>query len=619
MKPLTLAAVAVLANLVISSTSHATAPKVEGQDVSSTAPEVQYVVSDRGVHLAAKTRKGSRFVVTVDGLAGPKFDDLLTPTFMWVDPRQYPNGSLGTGSGRHKTDQITPRPVVFSKDGNHNAYVARVGEDWVVYKDGQDMLHLPAPKYGQDFRMEFVGDDARHFLFARAGYPGYELWVDGKQWPGTYISAGAGVDSTDPIISRDGEHIAYLAQIDRDKRTLIVDGKDAGYYGEKLQFTPDGKHLISVAQKPQGTSLQVDGKSLFTVKQLITYYVAPAGNRIASVMVHHYPDGSMGQVLIIDGKPVESTLCKDGIKAFVFSPDGKHYAAVCANAPNLLWVVADGKKGQQYDQVALPVLGTTLPSIGYSPDSSKLVYVAHGGGKNFMIINGEESDDAFDFIGGYLFSFDGKRFAFAGTQTTSGKNNPIFIDGKAERFEKSVSIDNFDFSPEGSRYAYIGPGNYGGGMYIDGKPASLAATDFCFSPDGKHIAVTGFDPAKNINGFWVDGVMVYKGERHPEYLTFSTDSQHVYWCVLEPDKAKPGSYVNVTYADAHPVVRCDNVGQFRQLTIPGGYSMNTTHPGWQPTGQSGLACLGPVEDSVKRFVITPSDTSVATVVANPVK
>lgn len=618
MKTSTLVVGALLANLTVTP-AWATAPKAETQDVAPVSTEVQYVVSDRGVHLAAKTRKGSRFVVMVDGVAGPKFDDLLTPTFMWVDPRSFPNGSLGTGSGRHKTDQITQRSVVFSKDGNHHAYVARVGEEWVLYKDGQDFLHLPPPKYGQDFRLEFVGDDAKHLLFARAGYPGYEFWVDGKQWPGTYISAGTGLDSTDPIISPDGEHIAYPAQIDRDKRTLILDGKDAGYYGEKLQFTPDSKHLISVAQKPQGMSLLVDGKPLFNPKQLITYYVAPIGHHIAAVIGHHFPDGTQGQVLIVDNKPVEATACKEGIKTVVFSPDAKHYAAVCANAPNVYWVVADGKKGQQYGQVALPVLGATVPSIGYSPDSAKLVYVAFGGGKNFMVVNGEESDDAFDFIGGYRFSADGKRFAFAGTQLNSGKNNPIFIDGKAERFEKSVSIDNFDFSPDGSRYAYIGPGNYGGGMYVDGKSMSVAAYDFCFSPDGKHIAVTGFDPAKNLHGFWIDGVQVYKGERHPDYLTFSADSQHVYWCVVEPNKTKPGYWDNVTYADGQPVARGDNVGQFKQLTVPIGYSMNTIHPGWQATGQSGLTCLNPVDDSVKRVVITPSDTSVATLVANPVK
>ena len=618
MKALTLIVLSLLTTF-LGQAIYAAAPKVEEQDVAIVDPDVRYVVSDHGVHLAAKTRKGSRWIVVVDGVAGPKFDELLMPTLMWVDPRHFPNGSLGTGSGRHATDQHSSQSVVFSKDGQHFAYVARVGEEWSVIKDNAELMRLPAPKYGGDFRMEFVGDDAKHFMFVRMGYPGYEFWLDGQQWPGTYTSAGSGLDSLDPIVSPDGSHIAVPTQIDREKRSIVLDGKDTGYYGEKLSFTPDSKHLVSIGQKQQGMSLQLDGKSLFTAKQLITYYLAPVGNRIASVLVHHYPDGTLGQFVVVDGKPVEATVCKEGIKAFVFSPDGKHYAAICANAPNVLWVVTDGKKGQQYDQLAMPVLGSMLPSIGYSPDSAKLVYVAHGGGKNFMVINGEESDDAFDFVGGYLFSFDGKRFAYTGTQSSSGKNNPIFIDGKAERFERGVTIDQFDFSPEGSRYAYIAMGNYGGPIYVDGKSASLAAEDFRFSPDGKHIAISGYRPTDNVNGLWVDGVQVYKGERHPALVSFSADSQHLYWNVMEANKAKPGYYDNVTYADGQPVFHCDNVGIATTLMIPTGYNRYTTHPGWQATGESGLTGIGPVGDSVKRFVITPSDTSVVTLVANPVK
>ncbi len=71
------------------------------------------------------------------------------------------------------------------------------------------------------------------------------------QWPGYCASGGGGSDGTlDPIISPDGEHVAYVAQIARDKQALIVDGKDAGYFGGHLQFTADSQHLISVSNSP---------------------------------------------------------------------------------------------------------------------------------------------------------------------------------------------------------------------------------------------------------------------------------------------------------------------------------------------------------------------------------
>ncbi|HUK81694.1 MAG TPA: hypothetical protein VLZ12_03590, partial [Verrucomicrobiae bacterium] len=56
--------------------------KVEEQEVGpvGTLQDVNYVVSPHGVHLASVARKGSRMNVIVDGVAGPKFDEIITPT-----------------------------------------------------------------------------------------------------------------------------------------------------------------------------------------------------------------------------------------------------------------------------------------------------------------------------------------------------------------------------------------------------------------------------------------------------------------------------------------------------------------------------------------------------------
>jgi len=200
-----------------------------------------------------------------------------------------------------------------------------------------------------------------------------------------------------------------------------------------------------------------------------------------------------------------------------------------------------------------------------------------------------------------------------------GKNSPIIIDGKIERFERSITLDQFDFSPDGSRYAYIGSGQYGAPIYLDGSTVPVAATDFIFSPDGKHIAISGYGPTDNVHGLWVDGKRVYKGERNPDFMTFSSDNQHCYWQVVEPDPAKAGYWNHVTYVDGKPVARCDNVGNFTAVTMPAGYSRYTIHPGWQTVGDSGLACLGPVDDTIKRVMVTPSDSSVTTMVAGAAK
>src|ERR1700716_592659 len=80
---------AVLGMLCAASVAGAAEAKVEEQEVGPVgAPQdVKYVVSPHDVHLATVFRKGSRMVVTLDGVAGPKFDEIITPTLPWVDPR----------------------------------------------------------------------------------------------------------------------------------------------------------------------------------------------------------------------------------------------------------------------------------------------------------------------------------------------------------------------------------------------------------------------------------------------------------------------------------------------------------------------------------------------------
>ena len=52
--------------------------KVEEQVVAPAGRDVTYLVSPSGVHLAAVANKGSRIVVLIDGVEGPKVDKMLT-------------------------------------------------------------------------------------------------------------------------------------------------------------------------------------------------------------------------------------------------------------------------------------------------------------------------------------------------------------------------------------------------------------------------------------------------------------------------------------------------------------------------------------------------------------
>src|SRR5437868_982512 len=50
---------------------------LESQVVATGQPGMRFIVSPRGAHLAVITQKGSRFVVLVDGVPGPLFDEIV--------------------------------------------------------------------------------------------------------------------------------------------------------------------------------------------------------------------------------------------------------------------------------------------------------------------------------------------------------------------------------------------------------------------------------------------------------------------------------------------------------------------------------------------------------------
>ena len=290
-------------------------------------------------HLATVAHKGSRIAVTVDGVTGPKFDEIVAPSISYIDPRPYQNVNIN----------LIPRnlPVTFSRDGKRFAYVARQGQEWVVMADGKEMLRIPAAT-GQDIRLEFSGDDGKHLFFAKSGFAGYELWVDGQKMPGYYGSGGGGTEGTiDPLITRDGAHFAYVASMGThpgDKRTVIVDGKDAGYLGDNLAYTADGTHLFAIVRQGAVVWLAVDGKPKIKTDGIAQIIMAPSGNGFAAVLQRLQPPG---QFLIFNGKKVEGSDCQS-IDKVVISPDGKHFAAICSASAQVKFVLIDGKKGQEY-------------------------------------------------------------------------------------------------------------------------------------------------------------------------------------------------------------------------------------------------------------------------------
>ena len=81
--------VLVLLGIFASVSAPALAANVEQELAGPTGEKVKYVVSPLGGRLAAVGPKGSRVVVSVDGVVGPQFDRIVETVFGYIDPRPY--------------------------------------------------------------------------------------------------------------------------------------------------------------------------------------------------------------------------------------------------------------------------------------------------------------------------------------------------------------------------------------------------------------------------------------------------------------------------------------------------------------------------------------------------
>ena len=595
-------------------------PKVDEQVVGPVVQDAKYIVSPQGTHLATVGRKGSRMMVTVDGVAGPKVDEVVTPVLAFIDPRPY----TSTSGSEAPPPQPQPQAVTFSKDGKHYAYIARVGQEWLLLEDNKEVLRLPAAGMvggtagigaiagNTDVRLQFAGDDGKHLFFGKSGYAGFELWVDGQKMPGYYASGGSGEGTVDPLIYANGDHFAYLAKMGtrpEDKRVLIIDGKEAEYLGENLQVTADG-HLVSISREKEGDRLLVDGKSLFKARQILAVHVAPAGHRIFRCSGIRIRTAALASSCWwMANRP----------KRRCARPSSRWSSAPTANAgPQPAGAPAPNGSSPTARRPGVPVHRADrrqpYPRAVLLARFLHVVYVAHAASKSFVVTDEDESD-AYDSSPLFRFMPDGKGLLTYGQQAQAWV---LSLDGKVTRLPPRtyVQMDSFTWSPDHSHYAYNVGFAARGEVYEDGKTTGLSGT-FSFSPDSKHLAVVGSRAADAKAGLFVDGELAYAMVQSIAYHAFSPDSQHLFWMSLEPvTTPNPvDAFEWVTYADGKAVAHHDRSPAAQALLFPHGFGQfATTPPAWSVNPDGVLHLLTPSAEGIKHIKATPgSDTSLARV------
>jgi hypothetical protein len=569
---------------------------------------ITYTLSPNGLHLATAGPKGSRFVVTVDGVEGEKFDEILQAasdvTIVYGD------------DGYPMAQQVKRvRAVAFSPDGLRHAYAARAGKDVIVILDGKECFRGPyyAPDPNTVGFLSFT-PDGKHLLFQarESSFDHFKLMMDGKPvTPGLGAPWYATNQPPYPFFSADGARWGLFGNKPKTidgggELFLMIDGKDVGYTSRRVMFTPDGKHVVCdvrAGDAGKSNALLVDGQPILTVPSAIDRFMVSSSGDIAAIA-----SAEPGKKqLYLNGNAVSGT---ENIQDVIFSPDGKHWAARCASSPSW-YVVVDGKKQQSYDMVH---------AIAFTPDSSKCVYLAQAGAKEFVVTNGEEDNGSQNILVRPMFGKSGNHIAYC-ARNGSGKFSVIH-DGKT--LPECRSVNGLTLSPDGARYAYYSenhvPGSYTPKvqLIVDGEAKDGGRPyNVLFSPDSKHVAAmssaTDGKPAIYLDGQFVP---IPKGLEGAVLQAFTPDSQHL--LIKGNERSKDGSKSFDTY-----YLDGQRVAQF-QLTNRDFVWPDKATPTqlWEIQSDSSVVVVGAeaietAEGPMKRVNATPAPgTSIATWIAD---
>ena len=538
-------------------------PTVDEQAVGPDGQLYGGSLSPKGLHLAVLAAKGSHYQIIMDGAAGPLIDSLIfNVTGSIYRPSMYGNA---------------PIPVIFSKDGAHWAYMAKQGDDYVVMLDGKELARGPINSYtlagGLNLTFSALGQhlfwsdtDAQHQ---------YTIVVDGK--------AGPPMRTLPQLyLSPDGNHYAYV-NYNRDGTGAwaFVDGRQVNYFGDNLQYT--------------------------------------AKNVLLSTM--RTPDNN--NILVINGKPE--------IKAYAFnqtwiSPDGKRYAALCNTKTGDQYMIIDGKKGAAYSSIPPQLASQNMahwqyitwgqtvkdlaqfepPFPGFTPDSTKFVYLASAASRQFLVTDDQESD-AYSSIYPVLSPVGNRIGAFG---LTPDNTQHVLVDGKDTSYGVDHGLDRtaqFTFSPQGTHFVYVRQLV----VYLDNvAQPGLLQGNYVFSSDDKHLAY-GADNNGHPSLF-VDGKNFCDKPGRVDHIFFSPDNNHIYWVnsgnlpVTEGIQTKD-SYM--LYVDGKPATHfADNA----VALDPGSDGWATLHPEY--AADDTMTFIARTDGNLRRISVK-SDTTLGAVLA----
>jgi len=562
---------------------------VESQVVAPAyAQGIAYTVSARGLHVGTVVPVGSRRAVSIDGVVGPEFDEILNAAvaieLQYSDRNQVLSQSVKWNGA-----------VAFSPDGTRYAYAARTGEQVVVICDGKEIFRAPASSAAPPVQLISFSPDGKHLIFyshTSDTMQSYCIVVDGERT--------VAFDQTPYVFfSPDGAHWGLLAGHAKNPqdRLLLIDGKDAGYALDRARFTADNRVMgVRVHNDSAQEEFVVDGKSVLTGKSIDTFAASPAGDQVACVALN----ADDVRMLYINGHPAAGTEFAGRLLAF--SPDGKHWAVACYKSPTV-WYVVDGRRSAEYGGVQ---------SLAFSPDSSRFIAVVESNNQRFVVVDGLEHPGNAYLAVPPTFARTGAEYAYITGSSPDALT--VVYDGKVSPVGRRIK--GLLLSDDGKRFGYFVENDMTSHAFVldwETQPGSVGENPRAFiSADGKHVATVSRQGNDGFS-YFVDGTSlpIARGIGNFSLAGFTADGEHLVSHGQEADAARQ--------LVQHVYINGESVTELHGLGVAGGVIRREDSIEMQADGSVlilGTATAGPETSyggEVKRIKVTPKkETTIAT-------